>query len=216
MRTSRTIVSGLSLAALCLSLAARVDAAPLVLYPFSADLLPTIVAPGVTPTLDVSTLLQPPPTPLINDDGYGNILNAYPTSGSTSAALALANDSFFTLALNAAPISLGPLTVQFEVGKGGTSNPRGYFVRSSLDGFAADLFSEALPSGQPPPALRSFGVDATGQTALFLRFYVYTPNPNANSVDFRNLRVDTVPEPTGMVLCGLVLLGAMASRRRAR
>ncbi len=76
-------------------LALPVYASTLVLYPFTADLNPTITGSGITPTLTLSTLSNA----YIGDDGFGNVLEAYPTSGSTSAPLALANNSFFTLSL---------------------------------------------------------------------------------------------------------------------
>lgn len=185
-----------------------------VLYPFSTDLNPTTVGAGVTPTLSPAALS----TFFINDDGFGNILDARPTSGSTSASLALTNNSFFTLSLSITPGTFGPVVVSFDVAKGGDSDPRGYFVRTSLDGFATDVLSQTLPSGaNQAPAPQAFSLNLAGQSSVTLRFYIWTPDPNTNSVDFRNLRVDgtpavsSVPIPTlkewALALLTLMLLG---------
>jgi len=88
-----------------------------VVYPFSADVNPSAIGAGVTPRLGLTTLSNA----FIGDDGFGNVLEAYPIAGSTSAALALANNSFFTLSLSIAPGTFGPTTVNFNVGRGGSS-----------------------------------------------------------------------------------------------
>jgi hypothetical protein len=81
------------------------------------------------------------------------------------------------------------MVVRFEVGKGGTSSPRGYFVRSSLDGYTSDLVLVTFPDGQAAPSLESFIVNAAGQTAVTFRFYIFTPDYTENSIDFRNVRI---------------------------
>jgi hypothetical protein len=169
-----------SVAFCCLALPA--SAQDFVLYPFSTNLNRTVVGPGVTPALGGVTLSGA----FIGDDGFGNVLEAYPAVGSTSAALALANSSFFTLSLSITPGNFGPVGVNFSVGKGGNSDPRGYFVRTSLDGFASNVLSQTLPGGaNQAPAPQSFSLDLTGQSSITLRFYVWTPNPANNSIDFR-------------------------------
>lgn len=188
------------------------QAGTLVLYPFSTDLNPTVTGPGITPNLMVSILSQA----YVGDDGFGNVFEAYPTSGSTSASLALANDSYFDLSLTTSTGSLGKLLVSFDVAKGGASDPRGYFVESSLDDFTTDLISQTLPSGaNQAPAPESFVVDATGQSSLSLRFYVWTPDYQTYSIDFRNLEVGTTtPEPATWCPIGFGLLAAAIMRRR--
>ena len=54
-----------------------------------------------TPTLGLATLSNA----FIAYDGFGNVLEAYPTTGSTSAVLALTNNSFFTLTATPLPPS---------------------------------------------------------------------------------------------------------------
>jgi hypothetical protein len=198
-------------------LALPASAQDFVLYPFSTNLNPSVVGAGVTPALGVATLSGA----FIADDGFGNVLEAYPTAGSTSAALALANNSFFTLSLSITPGTFGPVFVNFNVGKGGNSDPRGYFVRTSLDGFASNVLSQTLPSGaNQAPAPQSFSLNLTGQSSVTLRFYVWTPNPANNSVDFRNLEVarnvpgTPVPPSWSLALIGLAIAGLYSAWRR--
>jgi PEP-CTERM motif len=198
-------------------LALPASAQDLVLYPFSTNLNPTVVAASVTPALGLATLSNS----FIGDDGFGNVLEAYPTAGSTSAALALANNSFFTLTLSVTPGTFGPVVVNFNAGKGGSSDPRGFLVRTSLDGFASNVLSQTLPSGtQQAPAPQSFSLNLSGQSAVTLRFYVWTPFPAANSVDFRDLEVagsvsaTPLPPTWSLALIGLAAAGLYFEWRR--
>jgi hypothetical protein len=179
-----------------------------VFYPFSTDLNPTTVGAGVTPTLNGGALTSFS----IGNDGFGNVLEAYPSAGSTSAALALANSSFYTLSLSIAPGTFGPTVVNFNVAKGGASDPRGFFVRTSLDGFATDVLSQTLPSGpNQAPARQSFNLDLTGQSSVTLRFYVWTPDSNNFSVDFRNLEVASIVTATAVPTLNEWMLALLAS-----
>lgn len=122
-----------------------------------------MIGAGVTPTLGLGTLSNA----FVGDDGFGNVLEAYPAVGSTSATLALANNSFFTLSLNIAPGTFGPVTVNFNVGKGGSSDPRRFLVRSGLDGFASTVLTQTLPGGANQiPAPQSFSLNLTGGELL--------------------------------------------------
>lgn len=199
------------------------DAATLVLYPFDVNYNPSVVAPGVTQSLNFDNISA---GTLVYDDGFGNVLQAYPNNGSTDEAQALANNSFFSMTLSLAAGTFGPVQVSYEVGKGGDSDPRGYFIRSSLDSYSTDVINQVLPAGPfQAPALQSFILDLTGVNSITLRFYVYSPIPEFNSVDFRNLMVTgnlvepppeggEVPEPATWVLSGLGLAGVAAWRRR--
>jgi len=207
-------LSHLATALVSITLLAPAMSASLVLYPFTTDASPTNIAPGITPTLDLTTLTSS----IVANDGFGVVLQAY--SSATTAPLALANNQYFTLSLGINPGAFANLVVNFQVGKGGSSDPRGYFVRSSLDGFTTDILSSVLPSGaQQAPASTSFSVDATGQNAIDLRFYTYAPS-TGNSVDFRALEVsegaDAIPEPTtwALVASGCLVAALWQWRRR--
>jgi hypothetical protein len=177
----------------------------LVNYPFAANANPSVVDPSV------GVIFTNPNTAVVGDDGFGVVYQAYPVAGSTSAATAVSTSSFFSLTVLKAS-SLGPLAVQFDVGKGGNSDPRGLRVRTSLDNFLSDVFNETLPAGaQAAPVNKAFTVDATGQTTITFRFYVWAPTTN-NSVDFRNLKVSTAPAPVPaptLSQWSLMLMGAL-------
>jgi hypothetical protein len=224
-RHSLTCSAAVALAFLMTPAVAKADV--LVSYPFTANTSAAFVSPIVATTSFDSSHLNPnPPTPPIADDGFGNVLEAYPMLGSTSAATALANNSYFTISLTARPGSVLDLdSLAFEVGKGGNSDPRGFFVRTSVDNFASNLFSETLPAGPiaapVPTTVPLSNASFQGLSSITFRFYVWTPDPTNNSVDFRNLSVNgpatAVPEPSSLSL-GLLTLGAagLAALRRRR
>jgi len=158
----------------------------------------------------------------VSADGFGVVLQAYPSAGSSSAPAALANNSYWDLTITAQSgqfLDIG--TLFFDVGKGGSSDPRGYFVRSSVDGFASDVSGVQLPIGAqqaPQPASVDFSGSPSyqGLTSVNFRFYVWSPT-TGNSVDFRNvgLTAVAVPEPSSYALVfGLAGLGAVLWQRR--
>jgi hypothetical protein len=127
--------------------------------------------------------------------------------------------------VTAAPGGLLDLTtLQFEVGKGGNSDPRGYFIRSSVDGFASTLFATNLPTGpQMAPALQTIDLSTLSAyqnlSSVDFRFYVWTPNPTFQSVDYRNLQLQgtVVPEPSSLALFAVAAAGlGLFHHRRKR
>ena len=169
----------------------------IVSFPFSEDTNPAVQASNVhSASYDGSKLSLS----YIGDDGFGYVLQAYPSSGANNYLTAVSNDSYFTTTITPASGQSFNLTqLRFEVGKGGNSDPRGFFVRSSIDGFNADLLSETLPPGDyAAPVEKTITLNGYTNltTPLQFRFYVYTPNPYGNSVDFRNLNFEyTTPTP---------------------
>jgi hypothetical protein len=180
-----------ALAVVCLVLAcADGYAGVLASFPFSSDTNPaTVAAPLQSATFGASSLSNQ----YIGDDGFGSVLEAYPASGATDTSTALAQPSYFTITATAAPGQPFNLSqLQFEVGKGGDADPRGYFVRSSVDGYASNLNAQVLPSGtNQAPALVTINLASISGmqhlNGITFRFYIYTPDYQANSVDFRNL-----------------------------
>jgi surface protein len=159
----------------------------IVYYPFTTDENYTEISPLLAnSTLDFSLLYEH----YVSGDGFGEVLQTYPDDNIINAAAALENNIYFTLTLDAvSTIKLDSLI--FEVGKGGSSDPRGFFIRSSIDSYATDLYSETLPSGsQTAPVLHSLalGDDFQDISSVTFRFYIFSPG-SSRSVDWRHLRL---------------------------
>lgn len=106
---------------------------PLINFPLTSNGLYQNKVPSISGALDLSNLYST----TFADDGFGSVLQAYPASGSTSASNTV---SYFTLTLiNTVPFD--PSVLRFQVGKGDNSNPRGYYIRSSLDGYTSNIRS---------------------------------------------------------------------------
>jgi hypothetical protein len=197
-----------------------------VTYPFTSDTVASYTGAMVQSTSFDSSNLSA--MTAIGNDGFGTVLEAYPASGATDYATAVANDSYFTIDVVASAgndLDLGSL--EFEVGKGGSADPRGYFIRSSVDNYATDLYGPTVlgpAEGQDAPLLQTVDLSAIPSyqelTSITFRFYVYTPSSENFSVDFRNLElseVAAVPEPSSLSLfLGLTLAWGGFSRRRSR
>ena len=211
-----------SLLILTLGLISSASASLLAEYPFTTDTNPALLGSRVQSSSFSGTHLS---SSYVQNDGYGNVLQTYPSSGSTSVNSALLNNSYFDIIITAKAgqvLTIGSLA--FEAGKGGSGSPRGLFVRSSVDSYATDIFNQVLPlAGQPAPALQTIDLSSFASyhnlSAVDFRFYVYTPNPLGNSVDFRNVTVTestAVPEPSTYALVSLGLGGLALIRRRQK
>jgi len=136
-----------------------------------------------------------------------------------TAANALSNSWYFSVTLTAlTTMSVGSIEVDWS--RGGTSENRGWFVRSSLDGFASDLYSNTTPAGTAT-GLQSQSINLSGFTGLStveFRFYIWTPTTN-RYMDFQNLRFMSpssaaVPLPGAAGLAAVGLVGLSRRRRR--
>lgn len=156
----------------------------------------------------------------IGEDGFGDVLESYPANdASTNYATAVSNNSYFTLTLNAADV-VNVDSLVFEVAKGGFADPRGYFIRSSVDGFTSDLISETLPAGFNAAPVRksiALGSQFDGVSSVTFRFYVYTPG-TGYSVDWRNIYLkgsigNAVPVSPWSIIASILLIGMVAVYR---
>jgi hypothetical protein len=200
----------------------------IVSYPLTTagSTAPSFVDPGVTTAFDSSNLALI----VVGNDGFGVVLQAYQQSGATSASGALASNNFFTISVTANPGSLLNLSdLTFDAGPGGNrSAPNtGFFVRSSADGFATDLFSETYPAGnQSAPATQSVSLSGPpfqDLSSVTFRFYTFTAFTGfSQSDDFRNIQVSGsvvstgVPEPSSLALFGLGTLSLLGCGWRKR
>lgn len=107
---------------------------------------------------------------------------------SATASAALSNDLYFDVRLT--PRSAMDLrAVSVDWSRGGNTNTRGWFVRSSLDGYASDLYANETPNGTAT-GLTSVSFDLMGftkiTTPITFRFYIYTDSPG-RYMDFQNI-----------------------------
>lgn len=142
---------------------------------------------------------------------------------STTAADAVSNNQYFqfTVAANLGyALNLSDLT--FDAASGGTSNPRGWVLRSNIDGFGADIATAAIPTIQP--AFTPFSIDLTGAayqglaSPVTFRIYGYAPSAPGVGIFYDNLTLngEVVPLPSAilMLLGGLGALVPLAKRAR--
>ncbi len=119
-------------------------------------------------------------------------------------------------------LSLSSLT--FDVAKGGISSPRGWAVRSSVDGYSSEIATQEVATVQPTAAF--FGVDLSGAafqgltTPTTFRIYTYTP-AWGSGMFYDNITLNgassAVPEPSTllMLLLGLGACGWIRYPRRS-
>ncbi|MBC8141941.1 MAG: hypothetical protein H7Y38_10925 [Armatimonadetes bacterium] len=207
-----------------------VQAATLFTFPFTNNYDPSVIDSSLS---TVGLGIFPGTSPgnaIIRNNGFGRILSVFPATGVTDTASALAQNVFLVplqIGFTAQPTSNGNTvnlaTLSFEVGKGGASGPRGYFIRSTADNLSSDIIAELLPDGQDAPVQRTVNLSAPiyqNVTSVNFLFYVYAPAGANNSVDFRNVSVTSpgvvVPEAsTGLLaLCVVPALGVLVRRRR--
>lgn len=160
------------------------------------------------------------------DFGYpGELLKTGPATSvaDASAATALANNWYFEFTLTpSSSMDIGSIDADWS--RGGTTGTRGWFIRSSVDNYASDLFAVESPGGTAT-GFQHVNVELTGftdlSTATSFRFYTYTPS-TGRYMDFRDVQFNelagggtsAVPEPSGFLATSLLLGAAGLIRRR--
>lgn len=190
---------------------------------------PVVTAPGVTagPIDDTGSSAGVNFSSGLGLDGTFLLLydtvTVRPPLGATSEPSAVVTDSYFQFDVAADPgLVLNLSSLDFGGYKGGDSDPRGWVLRSSVDGFAADIASDGIisnPFGGGSTEPDAFSVDLSGGAYqgladITLRMYAYAPTADF-AVNFADVELNgsVVPEPSRAIL-SLVALGAAAVRRR--
>lgn len=167
--------------------------AVLLQYNLATDFDPSTVADGVTG----STLTNQSLSAFTQGTaGYASdaVFAANPTSGATSASLAISNNSYFFFSITPVAgkqISLTSLTI--NLARGGAATPRGYDIRSSADDFATTLGTADLSTQRPN--WTAVSIDLSGAafqsltSTVTFKVFIYAP-ATTNSVDGDDLIIN--------------------------
>ena len=220
------------------ALAAPVQAQTLVQYPFTtagtvqpitpandpASYAPSVTNPNVTSTLFLSHLQR---APVQSDIASGVAIEMYPFDGATSDATALAGNTWFGDQLTAASGTTFSISqISFMIGAGGSASPRGYDLRTG-DGNSIHSSSSLSENDNLSIGLMQVTINTAtlpnpaayqNISSIFFELFVFTPTPNANSVDMTNFTITgtAAPEPADLALlmAGALPLVAMYRRRQ--
>ena len=138
-----------------------------------------------------------------------------------TATDALANNWYFQFTLTPNS-SMDIRSIAADWSRGGTTAVRGWFVRSSLDSYATDLYSNQTPI-DTPTGLQNVGFNITGFTGLLapvdFRFYIYT-DQTGRYMDFQNVTFNATPIPEPGTWAAMAIFAGGAAyagwRRRRR
>jgi hypothetical protein len=149
------------------------------------------------------------------------------TGPSTSVANATAADALsldWYFSINLTPQSTMDISsIEMDWSRGGTLGTRGWFVRSSQDNYATDLYSNETLNGTAV-GLQHVSISLSGFSgigATDFRVYIYTSTSGRymdfQNVQFNGLSAAAVPEPSTLAILGLGSLGvAYRARRKAK
>lgn len=151
--------------------------------------------------VSLSDALPVPGENIIDDRSpmYGRpVLRIDPGANSTNAAQAVANDRYFEFTLTADDgFFLDLDNLQFGAARGGSGTPRGWAVRSDVDGFTNTIATADMTTARPD--LKLYTVDLsdpayTGLTEITFRIYSYAPN-GGSSVEYVDITVNGLSHP---------------------
>jgi len=130
-----------------------------------------------------------------------NVSSAGPTAGATSAALAVTNGSYFFVTITpTSGNSMSLTTLTINMARGGSSTPRGYQVRSSVDSFAASLGGADLDTVRPTWTAVSIDLSGAGfqtvTSTITFNIYVYSPS-TGNVIDWDDLVINGTTAASG-------------------
>lgn len=129
-----------------------------------------------------------------NPGGYTSpILQVSPPSGVTNPSQSLAAGSYFQLILTG---SDGVLSrIELKAARGGGSTPRGFFIRTSADGFATTIASVAgVNTARPTLTAFAFDTNIPVAGSITVRIYIFAPLAG-NSLEFDDLILTTSAAP---------------------
>lgn len=177
--------------------------AVLLQYNAAVSLAPSTTATGVTGSTLTNESLNS--FTVGSAGGYATepVVLAGPASGATSVAAAVTASSNFFLSItpqSGKKISLTTLT--FNIARGGSAVPRGYAVRSSLDGYTANLATADVSTQRF--TFTAVSVDLSGSgfqnltSSVTFKVYLYAPSVG-NLLDIDDLIVNGTVADSGTI-----------------
>jgi len=199
------------------ALSAEIQAATLATYAFTGNTTSaTQSAAGITAGNVTNAGLS---DFYVTSDGYSSapVLHVNPASGATTAPAdgsGFPVASYFSITLDSAQL-LNIDAVSFNAARGGTSEPRGFVLRSSVTG-NQNLYQSDVTEVRATFGSYSYNFGTEFQNIngpVTFEFYIYTPGIGA-SIEFDNITFtgSVVPEPRRMIL--LSLAGVWVAFRR--
>lgn len=151
-----------------------------------------------------------------NSLGYATdpVLQVAPPNSTTTAALAVTNNSYFSFSITPdANYQMDFTSLTFTCARGGASTPRGYVVRSSIDSYAANIDTAAISTQRT--TWTNVSIDLTGASyqdltsAVTFRIYTYAPT-SSTSVEYDTIAVDGTVSllSTDTTIYGATIYGA--------
>jgi hypothetical protein len=186
-----TLLCRVAICALAFTSALQTYSQSLVNYSFGTSNATTVAAGlSATPIANAGLATF---TPNATGFGYPNepVLRVVPPTGATSQSAAVAGNSYFSFTLNASPfVQFTATALNFNIARGGTTTPRGYVVRSSVDGFASNLAAADVATVRPTLTPVTIALPGTFQnlTNVTFRIYIYALN-NTVSEEMDDLSV---------------------------
>jgi len=124
------------------------------------------------------------------------------TNVSSTPNIAITNNADFKFTLTAnAGFLLDLTSLAFDVMRGGTSTPRGYDVRSSIDNFATTLGTADVPTARP--VFTPVVIDLTGSafqklSTITFKIFCYSP-ATGSSMDYDTITINGATEALPVV-----------------
>jgi hypothetical protein len=189
-----------------------------------ATLAPTSVAPGATFSNFAYTGTGTTNFPAGNPSAGGN--RAFAANDFSDDSTITVNntgnpDGFFSFSItpNAGNfVTINGITLDTK--PNGNAAPTKLLIRSSLDGFASDLFNGNLgPKNDWTTITAAFASPLTSTSAISFRIYPFLTGPgNADNLDIDNVSVQgsVAPVPAPALLPGLIGISLGAFRKKKR
>jgi hypothetical protein len=159
-------------------------AATLVQYAITGDSLETTtnaanIAGGTLTNASLGTFVA-------NNLSYATapVIRLIPPGGTTNASTAVSNNAYFSFTVTPTNVEMDLVSLTFEAARGGSSTPRGWVLRSSVDSYATNIDTDTISTVRT--TLSTQTIDLTGAafqnltSAITFRIYFYTPSTSSS------------------------------------